>query len=108
MPVLHQQLTQGGWQKLSFNAQMGNIGAEISRARTWQANGDQLSFSKAMERVLELINLTLAQNLTASRFKELGRFKEVVLGLSAGSENYKVPCKDLENFCLNFALLARS
>ena len=108
MAVLHQKLAQGEWQKLSFYQQLGNIGAEISRARGWWEKGDELGRERALERALELITLTLSQNLGAPRFKELSRFKEVIIGLNSNADNYQVSFKDLENFCLNFALLARS
>ena len=103
--VLHQQLAQGGWQKLTFNRQLGNIGAEITRARVWQEKGNLTNCQKSLERAWELINLTLSQNLSSSRFKEISRFKEVVAGLILQKENYQVSFKDLENFCLSFAFL---
>jgi len=46
------------WLKFSKSQQMGAIAAEIMRAKTWQEK-DRWNFTSALERALELIDLTI-------------------------------------------------
>lgn len=100
-------MTIDKWQKLSFVEQVGNIGSEISRARHWETLGDWDIREKSLERALELIDLTLTDKRWQSRLKELTRFREVLCDLIIGARIYDISLKNLEDFCLNFALLAR-
>ncbi len=75
----HQQLANGGWQKLEFVEQMANIGSEVERAMNWRQKNNKKFQQKAFERALELINLTLECQTNISRLKEVSRIKECLI-----------------------------
>ena len=93
------------WSKLTFAQQMGNIGSELARARIWQERKDEEQRIKALERALELIDLTLDEQRTDSRLRELTRLREVVGDWYAGPKMYQVPAGFLEDYCTQFSLI---
>ena len=100
-------IEQSRWSKFSLAQQIGNIGSEISRARYWEEKKDPASRAKSLERALELINLTLADTRHRHRLKEIARFQEIVGAAFADQNDYQISLTDLDNYCLDFALLAR-
>jgi len=97
----HKKLTAEKWQELSFYEQMGNIGSEISRAR------NPLNQEKAVERALELIDLTLVDPKLKHK-KELARTREILCDTVYGENQYNTSLEDLDNYFFHFALAARS
>jgi hypothetical protein len=95
------------WQKLSLPQQLGNIASEISRAHYWEEKKDLASRNQSLERVLELIDLTLANKRHIQRLREISRLREVVADLLNQSAIYKVSLLEIQNLLLPFALLAR-
>lgn len=100
-------MTNEKWQKLSFAEQMANIGSELNRVIYWHKAGDRENKGKAVWRVLELIDLTIADKRWASRLLELIRLREVFCDLFLGKKLYDISLKSLQNYFLNFALAAR-
>ncbi|MDP3900097.1 MAG: hypothetical protein Q8Q23_03400 [bacterium] len=107
MPFIHKNLAQGRWQELSFAEQIGNIGSELARARSWSAKGKTQYKVTSLERALELIDLTLESVKTAGQRKEVARLREVVAGLYVDDSQGEKIFAGLECFYLPFALLAR-
>lgn len=95
------------WQKLSLVEQLGNIGAEISRARHWEEKGDVESRAKAIERALDLLSLTIADKRWRLRLKEPARLYEILCDVFAGKNTYNVRLQMLENYLSPFAFAAR-
>src|SRR3989344_411372 len=60
------------WHALSLADQLGNIGSEVGRARTWQGK-DEKSFWGAVSRALELLDLTQADPRWKARRHEINR-----------------------------------
>jgi hypothetical protein len=89
------------WEKLSFAAQMGNIGSEINRVIHWQELRDKGKKEDALWRALELIDLTAEQRKSS----EILRLREVVCDLFLEKNIYKVSVKSLKDYFLQFALL---
>src|SRR3989344_907233 len=105
---LHPQMAAGRWFQYSLDEQMGNIGSEVSRAANWQ-NKDEVIFWGAVERGLELFNLTLADPRWAQhRKREINRAKEVFVDAIYGGGQYKSSLKKLMPYFDYFALKARS
>lgn len=92
---------------MSLAEQLGNVGSEYERALQWKQRGDQNHFEKAFDRMLELLDLTIADERWRNhRLKELVRLREVVCEeLLAG--NGAASDSDLRNYFLYFGLLAR-
>lgn len=103
MATHHKGLNLEQWRQLSFEYQLGNIGSEITRARIWDEKGDNEQRNRALERALELIDLTL-QDTQAGEIKIL---RDVVQDKLAMKNAYDCPLDTLENYFLPFALLAR-
>lgn len=74
----HSNLTLGKWSRFSLVEQMANIGSEVERAIKWKDRNKEYS-DKALERALELIDLTLADPKNRSRLREVARMREVLV-----------------------------
>lgn len=107
MEYTHRDLASGRWFTLSLAEQLGNVGSEYERALSWKKRGEQLHFEKAFDRMLELLDLTIAdQRWHNHRLKELVRLREVVCAEFFG-EPYGSSTGDLRNYFLYFGILAR-
>ena len=89
MNYQHKDLAGGRWKNLSFLEQMANIGSEIERALKWQAKHNTAYSQKALERALELIDLTLDSVKNFPRLKELARLRESIVDYFFGTNQYK-------------------
>ena len=74
----HKELAAGRWNLLSFAEQMANIGSEIERTISWKRKLRPEISTRAFERALELIDLTVADPKNHSRLRELLRVREAV------------------------------
>ena len=106
MVIQHKNLAAGSWQKLSLMEQMGNIGSEISRALNWR-DKDQIIYENAIDRALELLDLTIADPRWRARLKELTRVRELLVDAIFGGKEYKTSFEDLYRYFFHFALAAR-
>ena len=104
--VVHQNLASGRWQRFSLAEQLGHIGSEVSRAQRWFGK-DQKLYEGAVQRALELFDLTLADPRWIGRLREIGRAREVFCDAITGGREYKSTLKDLERYLFYFALLSR-
>ena len=85
----HKELAQGRWEELTFAEQMANIGSEVSRALNWQKKGKKEYSLKAVNRALELLELTAAEVEGLPRLKELMRVKETLPDYFYGANEYQ-------------------
>jgi hypothetical protein len=106
MKTLHTDLANGGWFKFSLAEQMGNIGSEIHRL-VLSENRDQVRFDSALDRALELIDLTLADLRWKKGFKEIARVREVLCDICFGESQYGTTLEALDNYFFQFGLIAR-
>lgn len=111
--IIHKNLAEGGWQKLSLMEQLGNIGSEVSRAEKWQkkaASGlpqDERIFIGIIDRALELFDLTLEDPRWRGRRREIGRAREVFCDAFYGGKLYKSSFQSLMSYFDQFAYAAR-
>jgi hypothetical protein len=54
----HASLARGRWQTLSLMEQLGNVGSEVDRAIRAHAQGREDRLERALDRALELFDLT--------------------------------------------------
>ncbi|HKY28159.1 MAG TPA: hypothetical protein VJM12_09450 [Pyrinomonadaceae bacterium] len=105
--LVHPDLASGRWFTLTLAEQLGNVGSEYERARRWKDRDEQSHFENAFDRMLELLDLTIAdQRWHNHRLKELVRLREVICEEFFG-EPYGSSTGDLRNYFLYFGLLAR-
>jgi len=106
MDIKHQTMAGGRWFELSLAEQMGNIGSEVSRTIHWQ-NKDEALLQGAVERCLELFNLTLDDPRWVNQKWEICRSRELFVDALYGGKNYHTSLQDMMKYFDQFALVAR-
>jgi hypothetical protein len=108
MTTYHPDLAAGRWFTLSLAAQLGNVGSEYERALRWKQQGNKERFEHAFARMLELVDLTIADPRWKNhRLKELTRLREVMCDeLYNETPEFNHPT-DLREYFLYFGILAR-
>ena len=66
---------------------MANEGSEVERTILWR-NKNKLYSQKALERALELLDLTIASPLNRKRLRELTRIREVLVDYFLGVNDW--------------------
>lgn len=100
----HKEAAAGGWQRFSIMEQMGNIGSEVNRAKNWQGK-DKEKFWSAVERALELFDLTLQDpRWHGAGLREIALVREVFCDAVYGGKLYKSSFSDLVRYFDHFAL----
>ena len=105
----HPELAAGRWWELSLAEQLGNVGSEVSRLVKWR-NRDSKIADGALERLLELMDLTMADPRHRSsppRLRELARTREVLVDYFFGDNIYRSSAEDLSKYFDAFAIAAR-
>ena len=87
--------------------QLGNIGSEVSRATSAKAAGKTERLSAAVDRALELCDLTIADPKNKTRLRELCRCREVLCDFFIGQNTYGSDETWLNRYFLAFGLAAR-
>jgi hypothetical protein len=106
--VFHREAAAGTWFELSLMEQLGNIGTEVARAARAKAAGDEERGRHALERALELFDLTIADDRwRGPRRREICRAREVVCDFLAGENEYNSSGESLDRYFLPFAVAAR-
>jgi hypothetical protein len=107
MSPIHSDQAAGAWLKLSLAAQLGNVGSEVSRAIRWRSRDPQVAW-RALERALELMDLTLAdpRHRGSGRLRELARAREVLVDFLAGSNEYGSTAQSLQRYFDIYAIAA--
>ncbi len=96
------------WIKMPLYTQIGNIGAEVSRLFHWKANANKKNADAALERALELIDLTvygLQQSHNKAAMREILRFREVLCDSAGDYGFYGVTGEQLTDYCTKFMLI---
>lgn len=107
MAMVHRELAGGRWQQLSLVEQLANVGSEVGRMRRWRDRDERL-MTKAFERALELLDLTLADPRWRDRLREIARARELLCDAATGGHEYNTTLEDLDRYFLAFAVAARN
>lgn len=105
--VIHKDLAAGRWQTFSLCEQLGNIGSEISRALKAKERGNRERMDAALDRALELFDLTIADPKHRYRLREICRAREVVCDFFFGDNVYHSEGGALDAYFTAYALAAR-
>ena len=106
--TMHAGLASGRWWTLTLAEQLGNAGADVGRAVRARQEGDQGRFDAALDRALELLDLTLADpRWSGPRLREIARTREVVCDFLVGDNLYRSTPELLDAYFLAFAVAAR-
>jgi hypothetical protein len=106
MEFIHKNLAAGRWFELTLAEQLGNIGSEVSRTSLFE-NKDEKLFWGAIDRALDLFDLTLSDPRWKGRYREIGRAREVFCDAVYGGKLYKSSFPDLIQYFDQFAMAAR-
>lgn len=90
------------WNALDFISKMANIGSEAIRVLSW---GNSKNGEDSLARFCQLLNLTIKQEESAARKKELEILKQYFID-SINKDNLQSQQK-IKNYFIDFALLAR-
>lgn len=107
---VHRRLAQGRWFTLSIVEQLANVGSDFERAARWHQQGEREHFERAFDRMLELLDLTIADPRWKGlhRLKELLRLREVLCDLFCGDNVYQTTFEDIQKYFLYFGIAARA
>lgn len=78
MRYQHRELAKGRWFQIPFLEQMAHIGSEVQRTISWPKKNKDYCI-RAIERALELTDLTAADIKNSKRLKEVLRMREALL-----------------------------
>ena len=100
--ALHQDLTRGKWQSLSFFYQMANIGTEIGRTMQWREKDAEKS-TACFERGLELLDLTIEDKKNHDgKLKELCVLREVLVDYFISNNRHGSTDEQWNNYFYGF------
>ena len=103
MSIQHSGLAAGRWKQMTFLEQMANIGSEVDRALNWKAKNNEPFCQKAVDRALELLDLSLESTREFPRLKELSRTREALVDYFLGSNQYQSSENAWRKYFLSFA-----
>jgi hypothetical protein len=103
----HRSLADGRWQELSFFEQMANIGSEVERAIKWKNKNNARYCQLAFERALELLDLSIGNEKSGSRLKELLRLREALADYFVFENIYGSSDENWHNYFYAFSFAAR-
>jgi len=101
----HKRLAEGNWLKLNFFEQMANIGSEVERAILWGNKNKPYSL-KAIERALELLDLTIQDPKNRTHLKELLRLREALVDYFYSDNQFSSSDKLWRNYFYAFSYAA--
>jgi len=104
---LHPELAAGRWFEMTLVEQLANIGSEVGRAARANEAGNERRSWNALERALELFDLTIGDVRWRGREREICRAREVVCDFIVGDNAYRSTPDSLDAYFLPFALASR-
>lgn len=106
-PLIHKELAAGRWQEFSLLEQMGNIGSEVGRSFSAKRTEDDKRMHRAVDRALELFDLTIQDPKNLMRLKEVCRAREIFCGFFFNGPTYGYSPEAFEGYFMAFAMAAR-
>jgi hypothetical protein len=104
--IIHKDLASGRWFKLSLVEQLANVGSDVERTIQWRKK-DNLAYSEqAFDRVLELIDLTIADKKNRRRLKEIVRARELLVDYFMYKNEYSSTDEMWQKYFFDFAYAA--
>ena len=106
-PPMHPELAAGRWHTFPLMLQLAHVGSEVSRACKAKDNNDHERLWFALERMLELLDLTIGDPKNRYRLRELCRAREVLCDCLVGGNTYHSTTPSLDRYFLQFAIAAK-
>ncbi|KKT16222.1 MAG: hypothetical protein UV98_C0035G0002 [Parcubacteria group bacterium GW2011_GWB1_43_6] len=103
----HKELANGRWEGFSFFEQAANVGSEVERAISWRKKGN-LEYSRlAIERALELLDLTIDDRKNKKKLRELLRLREVLIDYFYSNNTFSSSDRLWQSYFTPFNFAAR-
>lgn len=103
--IYHKGLTAQDWFSKSIFEQMANIGSEVFRMIKWK-NKNKEDSRLALERALELLDLTLEDKKNRNSLKEIARIREALVDYNYDNQ-YSTTDEFWQNYFYAFNYAAR-
>jgi hypothetical protein len=107
MSYFHKDLTEDHWFNMSIDEQMANIGSEALRAISLKKKELPENMWNSIDRMLDLLDLTIKDSKNILRLRELTRVREVFLDHLLFDDQYGATNNFWEKYFLFFGLRAR-
>lgn len=107
MNYQHKNLAGGRWNELSFFEQMANVGSEVERTINWKKKGNAEYSRLALERALELLDFSRADQKNKKRLKEISRVREAIVDHFFGKNEYASSDESWQKYFYAFNCAAR-
>ena len=109
MNYVHSEQTRQDWSNHPITYQMGNIGSEVSRALKWTVKNNQTRADKAIDRALELFDLTIADNVNNhARLTELLKAREEFCDYFFNNNTYHTDPFKMQKYYDGFVIMFRN
>ena len=105
-PIHKELIASKRWFTLSLPEQFANIGSDVGRAISWKTKGDNLASQQALDRALELIDLTVADPKNKKRLREVLRMRECLADYFLGENQYKFTDQAWQDYFYYFSFIA--
>jgi hypothetical protein len=106
---IHADLAAGRWRTFALVEQLANVGSEVERALRARARGLPQRFDRAVDRALELFDLTAADDRwSGPRRREILRVREYFCQVCFGDDLDSDADAYLSRYFLQFAKAARA
>jgi len=105
--IQHKSLSSGGWQEMRFIEQMANTASEVERSLKWKEKNNLPYAEKAIERALELLDLTLEDPKNKPRLREIARVRETLVDYFFGANEYGSSAATWQSYFSKFTFAAR-
>lgn len=101
--MIHKDLTPEHWFSFSIFQQLANVGTDVARAIDWKKKNNAEYSMKALERALELLDLTVADlKNRGGRRRELLRVREALVDFLVYDNEYKTSEEFWQEYFYNF------
>lgn len=95
------------WGTMTLAQQLGNVASEFARFQGWDASADGEQRDRSAVRLLELLDLTIADPRWRRGRTELARLREAFCACYVGHGRAIIPATQLAGYLLQFAQRAR-
>lgn len=103
---IHSAELREKWADYPIAYQMGNIGSEVSRSLKWSKCGKENRANKAIDRALELFDLTIAANKNNSpRLREVLIAREEFCDYFFNNNSWQTDPKKMQKYYDGFAMM---
>lgn len=107
MKFIHKNLALGRWQKMPYYLKIGNIASEVNRASNFYKMDDKKNMRLSLERVLELIDLSISNRLRLEDLRETLRLREILADYFNCKPIYKNKWEQINEYLLTLYLTKR-